>query len=143
MAADNAFPQEAPGTIEARRSEVERQRDAQAQYYKVSGIVEVANLGESQVRVAFPVDFVEQPIIHFGAETGYGTTTPVAGGFPSWSAMVQNWDFRFKPDGSYLYVGALFGIITSGDPVANTVNNIHWSVEGIGLRNPAGVADGN
>lgn len=137
--AEEAFPQSAPSPLEHRRSDIERQRDAQAQYFKVSGIIEVSNIGESQVRISFPVFFVNQPVVHFGGEVGYGTLTAVAGAFPSWSAMVQNWDFRFKPDGSYLYVGALFGIITSGDPIVNVVTNIHWSVEGIGLRNPSTV----
>lgn len=134
--ANESFPQEVPGEIERRRAEVERQRNAQAQYYKVSGVVEVAGAGNAQVRVVFPVWFVDQPIVHFGGDLGDGSLTVQPGLFPSWNAMVHAWDYKLKPDGSKLFVGALLGILINSND-ASPVTNIHWSVEGIGLRNPA------
>lgn len=130
-----AFPQQAIGTVEARRAEIERQRDAQSQYFKVTGIVEVVGVGEAQVELAFPVYFAEQPILHFGGELAVGSLTVVAGSFPQWSATMHAWYYSFKPDGTKLYVGGILGVVTFGDPLQ--VMDIHWSVEGVGLRNPA------
>lgn len=123
--------------IETRRGDLERQRDSEAQYFKVYGEIEVTGVGEAAVRVVFPIRFSQKPVPHFGGELGYGSPTATAGNFPTWSATVLTWDFRVKPDGSFLYIGALIGIVTTG-AATGQVMNIHWSVEGVGLINPAG-----
>lgn len=122
--------------LESRRTDLERQRDAEAQYFKVYGEIEVSGAGEADVRVIFPIRFSAKPIFHYGSELGYGSPTFTAGSMPTCSASILTWDFGVKPDGSFLYVGALIGVVTTG--AVGQVMNIHWSVEGVGLINPAG-----
>jgi hypothetical protein len=129
------FPAESNTSFEKRRADVERLRDSSAQYFKVSGEIEVFGAGEAQIRVKFPIRFSGKPVPHFGGELGYGFPAAISGSFPTYSCTILTWDLGVKSDGSFLYVGALLGIVTTG--VVDQVMNIHWSVEGMGLRNPS------
>lgn len=121
--------------LDERRAQVESSVTSGPQYYKVHGEIQVTGAGECQARIVFPVRFVDKPLPHFGGELGYGSPTATLGSYPTYSTTVHAWDYRMKPDGSFLYVGALFGVVTTGQP--SQVMNIHWSVEGLGLRNPS------
>lgn len=120
---------------ENRRAELERLRGSAAQYFKVYGEIQVTGAGEALTRIVFPVRFTEKPVLHHGSELAPGSPTVTAGSFPTCSASILTWDTRVKSDGTFLYIGGLFGIVTSGS--VNQVMNVHWSIEGIGLRNPA------
>lgn len=135
----NAFPVTPHSPLEDRRAEVDRINAAEAQYFKVSGLIKVVGIGDAQARVAFPVNFVDKPVLHFGGELDYGQPTRSFGSFPTWSASVLTWNFLFKPDGAFVYVGAILGIVVTG--LSSQIMNIHWSVEGIGLRTPSGTDD--
>lgn len=141
----NLFPTTPNTILEERRGDVERIDESGAQYFKIEGIVQVIGTGEAMARLLFPVYFIDKPTVSFGAELDYGAPTvthstdgtDIDSGFPTWSATVLTWDFRFKSDGSSLYVGALLGIATRG-PNINQNMNVHWTVQGTALRGPVG-----
>lgn len=127
-----AFPTIPDQSLELRRAELERTRDAAAQSCTVYGEIEVSDIGEAQQRIVFPVYFVNKPLPRFTSELGYGSPTATPGNFPTCNVVILTWDYRLKTDGSFLYVGALLGIVTTG--AVGQVTNVHWSMEGIGLR---------
>lgn len=136
----NAFPVTPEGPLEQRRGRVDNARDSQAQYYHLHGHIEVTGTGESQAKLVFPVHYVEKPLITFGGELAEGSLTPTPGAFPTWSAAVHAWNYRYRPDGTALYVGAVVGIVTTG-PLALATTQvivIHWSLQGVALRSPVG-----
>lgn len=130
---------EAPNAfLEHRRAEVERDATSAAQYFKVYGEIQVFGTGESNADIIFPVRFVNKPIPHFGSEVAWGSTF-TDGQYPTCVVSILTWDTQGRPDGSAVYVGAYLGIVTNGVP--GQLMNVHWSVEGIGLRNPSSAQD--
>lgn len=121
------------GAIESRRGEIERKRAAGAQYFKVSGEIEVDGVGETAISVSFPVLFVDKPAYSFGPELYPGQVT-VIGNLPTASCTVLLWHHRVRDDGSNIYTGAQFAIVTTG-PTGQAMI-IQWHMEGIGLRGP-------
>lgn len=119
--------------IEIRRGEIERLRGAGSQYYKVTGEIQVNGTGEGAITVPFPIFFVGKPALSIGHELGPGQPY-TSGNFPVCSTTVLRWEEKIRDDGTVLYAGALFGIVTSG-PVGQVVI-VQWHVEGIGIRNP-------
>lgn len=119
--------------FELRRGEVDRIAAQGAQYFKVSGEIEVSDTGEAVVAVNFPVQFVAKPHYSCGAELGPGQTTTV-GQLPVGNICVLKWQETVRDDGSVIYSGASFGIVTAG--LTGQVMIMQWHMEGIGLRNP-------
>lgn len=120
-------------SFENRRGEVERINNTGAQYFVVSGEVEVDGVGNASANVIFPVLFTSKPRFHYGHELVPGQQV-VLGNFPECSVTVTSWDFSVRDDGSNLYSGANFGIVTYG-PTTQTMI-IQWHMDGVGLRGP-------
>lgn len=119
--------------LELRRGEVERQTAAQAQYFKVSGEIEINGSGEATISVAFPVLFVDKPSFSFGAELGAGEPL-AAGNLPTGSLCVAQWGEQARDDGTIIYSGATFAVVSTGPPGQTMI--LQWHMEGIGLRGP-------
>jgi hypothetical protein len=121
------------GALEVRRGEVDRQASAEAQYFKVSGEIEMNGSGEAVIAVSFPVYFVDKPSFSFGAELGAGEPL-TAGQLPTGHLVVAQWGERQRDNGSIVYAGATFAVVTTG-PATQTLI-LHWHMEGVGLRGP-------
>lgn len=119
--------------IETRRGEVERIHAAGAQYFKVSGEIQVIDPGETAIIVNFPVIFVDKPAFSFGPTLDDGQPIQI-GSLPTCSVVVISWQERIRDDDTVLYVGAQFAIVTTGPE--NQVMLVQWHMEGIGLRGP-------
>ncbi len=119
--------------IEIRRGEVERIANAQSQNFKVTGEIQINGVGEAIKSVMFPVLFTEKPVPGFGPQLGPGQLV-VAGQLPTCSVVVLQWHEYVRDDGSVIYAGATFGIVTTGP--AGQVMHLGWSMEEVGLRGP-------
>jgi hypothetical protein len=119
--------------FERRRGDVEQVNNAGAQYFKVSGIIEVIGPGEATISISFPVLFVDKPAFSYGPEVGSGQPTTI-GNLPKCSVVVIAWDERVRNDGSVIYVGVQYAILTEGP--ADQVLFLQWHMEGVGLRDP-------
>jgi hypothetical protein len=129
-----ARAQAGPGhAIELRRAEIERINNTGAQYFKASGEIQVNGTGEAAISVAFPIYFSDKPLLSTGFELGPGQPF-VPGNLPVCSATVLRWEERVRDDGTVVFAGAVFGIVTSGPEGQVTV--LQWHVEGTGLRGP-------
>lgn len=126
------------GAIELRRGEIERINESGAQYFKVSGEIEVVNPGEAAISVNFPTFFVDKPAFSFGAQLDAGQNTTL-GNLPTCSIVVIAWHKSVRPDGSNIYVGAQFAIVTTGP--SDQVMLVQWHMEGVGLRSPVETDD--
>lgn len=123
-----------PGhAIELRRGEIERVNNQTAQYFKVSGEVEVVGPGEAVVDVLFPVIFTDKPAFSHGPALSDGIST-TDGNLPTCSVVVLLWHERVRDDGTIVYAGAQFAIVTTGP--TDQVLLVQWHVEGVGLRGP-------
>lgn len=119
--------------FEVRRGEVERMGNSEAQPTKVFGEIQANGTGECAVTVAFPVLFVNKPLFSWGSELGPGQPT-VSGSFPACSTSVLQWSEGVRDDGTVIYSGATFGIITSGPD--GQVMIVQWHMEGVALTGP-------
>src|SRR5690348_16913053 len=122
-----------PHAIELRRGEIERMGNQSAQYYKVSGEIEVVGPGEAAISVLFPVLFVDKPAFSFGSALNPGSVVTI-GSLPTCTVVVLVWHERVREDGSIMYVGAQFAIVTTGP--SDQVMLVQWHMEGVGLRGP-------
>ena len=119
--------------LEERRTEVERTRDGFAQYFKIHGEFEVYGSGEGSSSVNFPIRFSDKPVMHFGSELAPGDTY-TTGALPTANLTVLSWAISPNASGTVTYVGADFGVVTTGSATQTMI--VFWSVEGVGVRNP-------
>lgn len=119
--------------FEKRRGEVERIGNAQAQVFRVNGEIEVDGVGEFAVTVDFPCLFVDKPEFSFGPELGPGQPV-VQGQFPECDCVISQWQSKVRDDGTVIYAGATFCIVTNG-PVGQ-VMLVQYHMEGVGLQGP-------
>lgn len=119
--------------VENRRGTVERLTNAAAQYFKVTGEVEVSGTGEAIISVLFPVYFIDKPRLSTGHELGFAQPA-VAGNLPVVTTCVLAWNQSTRNDGTIIYAGMTLGIVSDGPD--GQVLNIQWHVEGVGIRGP-------
>lgn len=123
-----------PGdAFERRRGEVERVSKAGPQYEKVSGEIQMPDVGETSISVNFPVFFVDKPSFSWGAELYPGSPVEITN-LPTASCVVLLWHTRVRDDGTSIYVGAQFALVATGP--ASQVTIFQWHVEGVALRGP-------
>lgn len=131
--------------FENRRGELERINNAQAQYFAVTGEIEVDGVGEASANVLFPCLFTDKPRFHSGHELGPGQPV-TSGSMPTAAITVLAWDQRVRDDGTVVYAGATLGIVTTGPaPVTSPITGVNstaqvmviqWHMDGVGLRGP-------
>lgn len=120
------------------RQQVERQEAVQGQVIKVHTFVHVTGVGEASVDVDFSARFIEKPLLSCGAELDENQS-PIAGNFPTVSAMVANWKFEELDKYRKYYVGATYAIVLTGKSDQKTW--VHLGVEGRALLGPGGGAE--
>lgn len=128
--------------LETRRIDVARINDVQAKVTSIVGKVVVGpDPGEATINVPFPIWYVEEPNVSFGAEL-YPNSPLVPGRFPTCDAMVLNWELK-EPDGvgagRKYWIGATLLVVTTG--VTGQRIYVHYRMEGVALRNPANRTD--
>lgn len=121
--------------FELRRGAVERINAQGAQYYKVTGEIEVPGTGEATHTVQFPCLFSEKPAFSFGPELVPGVLV-VRGSLPSGNMCVLKWHETIRDDGTVIFSGADFAMTMTG--TADQAMIFQWHMEGIGLRGPTG-----
>lgn len=126
-------PKNIGSAFEIRRGEVDRIAAQGAQYFKITGEIEADGVGEAAHTVDFPCLFTDKPSFSFGPELGAGQVV-VTGSLPTGSMVVLNWQESVRDDGTVIYSGATFAMVTTGP--ADQVMVFQWHMEGIGLRNP-------
>jgi hypothetical protein len=104
--------------------------------HTVVGKVYTGGRGTATVDIKFPVTFIEEPTMTFGASLGenspYDAQSP-----PSQSVVVISWDRVEKREGAnigYYYKGATLSITVGG--VAGQITWIHWAALAKAFRNP-------
>lgn len=123
-----------PAVLEQRRGEVQRVDQAGAQWFHVTGEVDINDVGAAVVDVLFPVFFVDKPRFSFGSELGPGEPY-VAGSMPTCTITVLNWDTRARPDGTFVFAGATLCIVSAGTQGQSMT--AFWHMEGVALRGPS------
>lgn len=119
--------------IELRRGEIDRVNAQGAQFMKVTGDIEVDDIGETVCTVSFPCYFSEKPFFTFGPELASGVQ-PVSGQLPTCHAVVTKWQETVRDDNTNIYSGATISIVTSGP--AGQAMIVQWHMEGTALRGP-------
>ena len=119
--------------FEHRRGTVERIENAQAQYFVVTGEVEVVGTGEASADLLFPCYFVGKPRLFPTHELSPGQPF-VAGQMPTASMTVLDWSSSIQDDNTVLYMGARVGFVTTG-PTGQSML-IQWHADGPALRGP-------
>lgn len=123
--------------IEARRGELLRSESAGVQLTSVAGKILVAGSGQANVQVDFPVTFVEQPSLSFGAAVddnyGHGANNAPTS-YPEINVMIAEWTRVERLTGVFHYRGALISAVLNGSPGYVWV---HWQATGKAFRNPA------
>lgn len=128
-----------PGAqVESRRTQIERLRKVQGGIFDLTVYVPMDNntdRGEVLVDVRFPLTFTERPIPSFGAELEHNQS-PVAGFFPTVSAVVTRWE---KPEFVEQYTGAKVAVMVTGH--AGMLILVALQFRGKGIQNPTTTAD--
>jgi len=122
--------------LERRRWNVDRIGSLSVRLYRVSGKVLVRGSGEVAVDVTFPVTFIEEPVLSFGAALEANQALE-AGNFPTISVVATGWNRREKVVGGevgFYYDGATLSIVTTGK--TDQLIWVHWSAEAKAFRNP-------
>lgn len=127
-------PKDLSTAIEVRRGEIERVRSAGAQDVKVTGTIQVTEPGEAVISVTFPTLYVNKPDFTFGPELGPGQALVIQS-LPSACLTVVQWGEAIRDDGTVLYAGATFAVVTEG-PIGQ-VMLIQWHMDGLALRGPS------
>ena len=127
-----------PAAFDKQRSNQERIENAEAQWFHCTGEIQVYRAGASTVSVLFPVFYTDKPRFSYGAELSPGDSYET-GNMPTCSVVVLSWDQRLREDGTVVYAGATFCIVTSGQTEQSMI--AHWHMEGIGLRSPSAPPD--
>lgn len=125
--------------LEQRRGTVERDRAIQGGPYVVDGIIELRGTGEVTVPVAFPVTFIEKPILVGGGGVADNQRI-VPGEFPEWKVGVLRWDRVTHPDtpDTPTYRGCTLVIVVSGaeDDEDTFLSEAYFTARGRALTNP-------
>ena len=130
-------PKNLQAALDNRRIEVARIDNAGSQWFHLTGEINIQGAGAATASVLFPVFFTEKPRFSFGAELAPCDTYTV-GNMPTCSVVVLNWDLAARLDGSQLFKGATFCVVTTGPADQNMI--AHWHMEGVGLRGPSAPA---
>lgn len=126
--------------LETRRGTVDRIHAAGAQYFHVTGEIEAGGIGEATHTVNFPCLFTEKPRWYYGPELGPGQTI-TEGQLPVGNMTLLIWHETVRDDGTVIYSGATFGMVSSG-PIGQVII-FQYHVSGIGLRNPVPGVEGD
>lgn len=134
-----AVPLRRQGILEKRREDVRRIDSMTVKVTRVSGRVLVVGAGEASVDIEFPIVFCEMPIFNFGAALADGHS-PLAGSFPTISAVVSTWEIEGAGPGvTGRYTACGLAIVAGGQEDQQMW--LHYSFEGKAIRNPLNALD--
>lgn len=118
--------------LQRSKSNYLRVQDQLANVHTVNGLFMVDGSGEATATIAFPIKFMERPLINFGGELNPNSTV-TAGNFPTISVVVGSWTLEGPPEKRY-FTGATLLVRTTGPDLQKMW--IHWSAVGKAITNP-------
>lgn len=127
------------GAIEKNRDNTTRIDAMTVKVTEFSGRVQILGAGESAVDIQFPVLFSERPVFTYGGELDENHH-PVAGSYPTISAIVDTWDQVGKTESSDgRFKGARVVVVTTGTEGQHMW--LHFSFTAKAMRNPLNTLD--
>lgn len=123
--------------VKTRRADaqIKNQDDFAARIHVISGQFNVQGAGELVKDIAFPVTFVEKPLLAFGGALDDNQAI-VAGNFPTISVVVLKYKEGVSQAASSSFSGASLIVVVTG--VEDQSVWVHWSFTGMALVNPIG-----
>jgi hypothetical protein len=124
-----------PGGLEKRTADVSRVNTHGVKLQRFTIETTISGVGEALVTVNFPLFFIERPAFSSGLILD-DNINPVAGIYPTFSAVVSTW-IRVQKQGEnvgYFYRGATVAVVLEGDEDQQAILQTHF--EGKAFRNP-------
>ncbi len=124
--------------LDDRRAAAQMDEAAGGDVYVSYGDVTLGGVGESVVKVRFPVRYMGYPFVSATLDLG---DNPIVqrGRYPTCSAVVSGWKLGARATtGERYYEGVTLLVVTSGP--ADNRPMLRWRAEGLALTGPAGRA---